>query len=121
MILDIVSQQYQSLCKPKKLFSVPITNSVWLSPFAVYLDKITRNNKAAGREAALTGKSSLCMCFIVLEVSLQSCRRNRRARRVIAGAGGGKSTKKGRRRGGEWRRRTDGEISRGGARRSKDG
>lgn len=42
-------------------------------------------------EAGLTGKSSLCMWFIVLEVLLQSHWRNRRAWRMIADTGGGGS------------------------------
>lgn len=63
------------------------------SPFTVYLNNITRNNKAMRIEAGLTGKSSLCMWFIVLEVSLQSHWRSRRAWRVIADTGGGGSAR----------------------------
>lgn len=68
---------------------------LWI-PFGYYLTAYcnrTRINKAQRIEAVLTGKSSLCMWFILLEVLLQSHGRNRRARREIADAGGGGITR----------------------------
>lgn len=77
-----------------KTFSFPFLSQLYIpsrSPFTVYFNNITRNNKAARIEAGLTGKSSLCMWFIVLEVSLQSHWRSRRVERAISDTGGGGS------------------------------